>query len=522
MKALRRRGAAAALSLAFALSGGQMALAQSSIFADLPADSTLLQADRKAQRPCDGMAPLATGVVQTVRLVPAAGGVPEHCRVEGTLPTGIGFLVKLPVSWNGRLYMSGNGGYAGEDLDAQYYRASVDRALSRGFLTVRTDTGHRAATEPAATFAADRTKLVNHGYLAVHATVTYAKQVAEAYYGARPRYSYWDGCSTGGRQGVMSANRYPEDFDGISAAAPTLDWSSIMLKGAWNERALAGSGLTRGKWETLFAGVMRQCDGLDGLKDGLIGDPRQCRVDLGKVRTCAAGETADTCLTPLQKERIAKIYAGPPKVAGVPAWLNQWPGAENPKTLERFVLAPPGQPNLLAAFAQSWMVWIAFKDPAYDWTRFDFNRDPPQMRVENEIWNPDPDLARFKARGGKMITWWGTSDTALNPQMGLNFYDQLVSRDGLSATQDYYRFFLVPGVGHCSGGYGPDVVDPLTPLVKWVEEGAPPVRLPARSADGRYNRAYCPYPATTRYLGKGDPENPASYRCSPGPTNQKR
>lgn len=493
------------------------AMAQSNIFDQLPAGSSLSQASHQAKVSCAQLGPVVPGVKQTVREVAASGAIPAHCVVEGDLPTGIGFMVKLPLAWNGRLYMSGNGGYAGEDPDVERYRAGTDRALAHGFMTVRTDTGHRASAKPLASFAANRTSLVNHTYLAVHKSVQYAKQLAKAYYGDLPRYSYWDGCSTGGRQGVMSASRYPADFDGISAAAPTLDWSSIMVKGAWNDRALTGANLTTAKWQTLFASVMKQCDMLDGVKDGLIGDPRACHVDFAQVPTCSEGQDDDGCLTPLQKQRVAMIYAGPPKVAGVPAWLQQLPGVESPLTLASFVLpAVPGQSNVLSAYAESWMKWIAFKNPDYDWKTFDFTRDPPQMRIENDLYNPRPDLKQFHKRGGRMITWWGWGDTALNPQMGIDFYKKVVAGSSLADTQSFYRMFFIPGVSHCKGGYGPDVIDSLTPLIDWVEHGKAPERLKARSADDKYHRSYCAFPARTVYNGRGDVEDPKNWHCAPG------
>lgn len=460
------------------------------------------------------------------RLVAASAQAPEHCRIDGVFASGAGFQVNLPSAWNGRLYMYGNGGYAGEDAEGDREQASRALGLANGFATARTDTGHLASREPLATFALDHAKLTNHGHLAVHDTVTHAKALAAAYYGTRPRYAYWDGCSTGGRQGVMSAQRYPDDFDGIVAAAPTLDWSSIMIKGLWNRQALSGSGLTFERMGPVFKAVMARCDELDGLADGLIDDPRRCDFDPRRdLPSCEDGGGA--CFTALEAEALRKVYAGPPKGHGTPPWVVQTPGFEHPSTLFPFTMTPNGSPDVLTVFATSWTRYIGFKDPAYDPAAFDFRTDPGRIRGADPLFNPTPDLAAFKARGGKMITFWGWADTALNPGMGLHYYDQVVARQGLSKTQDFYRFFLIPGVAHCAGGYGPEEIDAMSDVIDWVEAGVVPARLPARrrGSDGGppFNRAYCAYPAITRYDGSGDREDPGSYRCaSPGDASPRK
>ena len=452
------------------------------IFRDLPSDSPLTRIERQAQIDCGDLHPVRPGVTQTATLVPMTAEAPEHCLVTGTLPTDIGFAIRLPLAWNGRLYMSGNGGYAGHD-PVTMFPVGTNRALSRGFMTVREDTGHKDNSSDSGWFYDDRTKVINHGYRAQHEAVIYAKAIAKAFYGAGPKFSYWDGCSTGGREGVMAANRYPEDFDGIFAGAPTLVWSAIMLKGAWNHRQLDGIGMSSAKFKTVFDSVMNQCDGLDGVKDGLIADPRICHVDMAKVPSCAPGRDGDSCLTPLQKNRMSKVYAGPPKVAGVPTWLSLLPGFEHPSAAT-FVQGPGSQPGALSGMADTWMRHVAFPGQNFDWKRsFDFQRDPPRMRRFDNILNPAPNLDAFARRGGKMITWWGWADSALNPQMGIDYYDRVTAKMGLTRTQSFYRLFLIPGVGHCFGGYGPAAIDPLTPLMRWVELNEMPQRLPARTDD---------------------------------------
>jgi hypothetical protein len=480
----------------------------------------------RAQTACEDFGSKKFGAtLMSAKVVAQSGDVPEHCQIEGFLPTEIGFEINLPLAWNGRLYMYGNGGYSGEDPVSPYIQSKRDNALANGFATAWTDTGHRALNQPGATFAQSRVALTNHAYLAVHLTVEFAKQLAVASYGRAPNFSYWDGCSTGGRQGVMEAYRFPTDFNGILAAAPTLDWTSIMIEGLWQQSATQGSGLTVEKLQTVFKAVMSHCDAIDGLKDGLIDDPRQCVFDPRRdVRRCATGEDSGACLTRRQADALQSLYDGPPKGRGMPNWVREYPGFENSSALTanapaQWILTRDGSPNTLTLMASSWMKYFAFNDPTYDASKFDFASDPSRARAADEEMNPKPDLKAFSEAGGKMITWWGWSDAALNPGMGIDFYDRVVANYGLENAQKFYRFYLIPGVSHCTGGYGPCDVDGMPALLDWVEKGVAPQRLGVRrTVDGKavYNRAYCAYPAATRYTG-GDPEVPANFHCVPLP-----
>jgi len=455
--------------------------------------------------------------VVSAELIPAKDGVPEHCQINGIIPKEIGFQFNFPLAWNGRVYMYGNGGYAGEDAESPREQASRDVALKNGFATARTDTGHLASKEPLGTFAVDRDKVIDHGYRAVHETVTLAKRLAETFYGRVPSYSYWDGCSTGGRQGVMSAQRYPKDFNGIVAAAPTLRWTDIMIKGLWNQKALERGKFTPGSMATIFKAVVAKCDTTDGQKDGLIDDPRHCKFNPATdVKRCEANQPGDDCLTDTQAQALQDIYDGPKNASGKPIFVGQVPGSEDATTLAPFVMMPDGSPNALKLFADSWMKYLAFESPNYDPATFDFDRDPDHIRKIDEIFNPTTDLNAFRDAGGKMITFWGWSDNALNPQMGLNYYDEVVKKFGAAQTRDFYRFFLVPGLAHCRGGYGPNEVDALGVVIDWVEGGVAPDRLPAQmSKDGavKYRRAYCTYPQATKYKGSGETEDPRNYVC---------
>jgi feruloyl esterase len=324
----------------------------------------------------------------------------------------------------------------------------------------------------------------------------------------------------------MAAQRYPEDFDGIVAIAPTLDWNSIMIKGLWQQRAIAGTGLDAVRMKSVFEAVMRRCDADDGLKDGLVGAPGACDFDPGRdVPRCAMGNSASACLTDRQVDALRRVYAGPAVLAQENVnHFAQLPGFEAPSTVAPFFLQANGSPPALPLMAESWMRYIVFADERFDVASYDFVADRNRGAAIDDIMNPKPQLDAFRARGGRMITYWGWSDAALNPQMGIAFYEQLRARYGYDDLQRFYRLFLVPGVAHCTGGYGPDVIDALTPLIDWVEKDLAPARLEARSpatAPVQYRRSYCPYPAQTRYRGTGRTEDPASFACAVAPPPPK-
>jgi hypothetical protein len=472
---------------------------------------------------CSAMAKTtAQGVALSAQLVAATSTVPEHCRISGTIPAEIGFEINLPTQWNGRLYMHGNGGFAGEDANAPKEVDSRSTALAKGFATARTDTGHLEAKEPLASFAHKRVdKLVDHGYRSVHETVTLAKALVNEFYARPPNYAYWDGCSTGGRQGMMSASRYPQDFDGIMAAAPTLRWSDVMMKGLSNFQAMkAAPTLTQAKLGKVFKAVLAKCDAKDGVLDGLISNPPACDFDAKADLPKCTGAVNDDCFTEAETTALQKLREGP-RIQGA-SYFPQYPGVEDPTTAVPWIVWPGGASStVLTLFGESYMKYFAFEtqDPGYDWMTFNFDTDPDRMQRVNGILNPEPELAAFKARNGKILTYWGWADAALNPVMGLDHYNAVVGKLGLAQTQSFYRMFFVPGVAHCSGGYGPHQIDAMTPLIDWVEAGKAPERLRAKLVTAgvtKYNRSYCPYPNNTVHAG-GDTESPANWRCEEAP-----
>jgi feruloyl esterase len=457
----------------------------------------------------------------------STAAVPEFCRVLGQILPQVRFELSLPAQWNGRLYMFGNGGYAGEALDAPARVGIRNAALQRGFAVVQTNTGHDASVEPLGTFAADSQKLLDYAYRAVHVTAITAKRIVAAYYDQQTRRSYFDGCSTGGRQGLMSAQRFPDDFDGILVGAPVLDITGTMVSYAWNQRVLAGNPITAEQLKIVADAVYGKCDMSDGVSDGVIDDPRSCgfraRTDLP---LCSPGAGGSTCLTSAQIDAVEAIYDGP-KTGGT-AIGRAWPiGSEisapfatGPRSgwVPWFLAAQSNARSIQSLFGETFMQYMAFgkPDPAYDWKSFDFDKDPQRMEGIRAILDAtNPDLTPFRSRGGKILMYFGWADPALNPLMGVQYYQQVNQRMGSSAS-DFFRLYMVPGMFHCGGGVGTSVFDAFTPLVEWVEKATVPSAIGAeRHVDGKADRSrpLCPYPQAARYKGTGSTDDAANFAC---------
>jgi len=352
----------------------------------------------------------------------------------------------------------------------------------------------------------------------VHLTLAIAKALVTDYYGRGADHAYWDGCSTGGRQGLISAQRFPEDFDGIVAGAPVLNLTGTQIWGVWNGLALADSGVTAETIATVADAVYAKCDAIDGLQDGLIRDPRACHFDArNDVRQCAGGQPAAGCLTSIQTGALQKIYGGVRSNGRV-----FFPGL--PVGSERGGWVPwlinPDGPSVQFSFGETFMKYLAFDvdDPDYRARDFDFDRDVEKMATARHILDAtDPDLSAFNARGGKIISYFGWADPALNPQMGVDYYESVTAAIGRAATRGFYRLFMVPGMFHCRGGLGVDRIDAMTPLIDWVERDIPPARIDAdRVEDGRSVRArpVCPYPEVAVYDGSGSIDAAASFHCA--------
>lgn len=450
--------------------------------------------------------------IESAQLVEAAANLPEHCDVRGVIWPEAKFAVKLPVNWNNRFQMVGNGGWAGT-----ISLAAIDTALRLGYAATSTDTGHDAQKEPGATFAypgpnnpnAAR-KLIDHGYLAVHETALLAKKMIRAYYGTDPQYSYWVGCSTGGRQGLMEAQRYPEDFDGYVVGAPVLNLTGLQTKSVYNYR-FAGSGPGQIKPEQsqmLSKAFLEKCDALDGVKDGLVENPLKCGFDPAKdLQKCASTSSNVACFTDPQIESLKKVYDGVRDSMGRQLFPGMPPGGDGAAT-NGFNLG------------ETFLKFMAFHPPAgpdWDYRTLNIDTDPARMAATSMAVDATiPDLTAVKMRGGKILHYHGWSDPGVSPKMSIEYHEAAMKTMGAKETDEFYRLFLVPGMGHCQGGPGCGNVDWLTPVVQWVEKGiAPAVLIGAHVEGGQTTRTrpLCMYPKEARYKGSGSIDAAENFTC---------
>jgi feruloyl esterase len=459
--------------------------------------------------------------IATALLVPATADAPEHCRVSGQILPQVGFEVGLPTQWNGRLYMFGNGGYAGEALDSAARRAIEARAMRSGYATAETDTGHSAATEPLGTFAADRQKLLDYAFRSLHVTAEAAKMLVRSYYGGPPTRSYYEGCSTGGRQGLILAQRFPADFDGIVVGAPVLNFSGTMMAYANDVQALRAAPIPAAKLPLLASKIYAQCDEKDGLQDGLIDDPRRCGFQPSRDLPKCDGGDQPGCFTAGQIAALEKIYGDVTSQGKriFPGWPvgAEIAGPNGRSGWDPWFVSDAG-PTTDAAFSEAFFRYLASPkpDPAYDLSQFNLDRDPPRLEAIHQVLDAtDPDLTRFEQRGGKILMYFGWADPALNPLMGVEYYEQVSQRMG-ARTPGFFRLFMVPGMFHCNGGVGADTFDKLGPLADWVEHGAAPDAIPAsRVVGGKVvrTRPLCAYPDVARYKGSGSIDDAANFAC---------
>jgi hypothetical protein len=491
-----------------------------------PVDYT--RADHAPKRSCDRLerVKIQELVAISATEVPAAGSTPAWCRVTGTIKPEVEFEVALPQRWNGRFYMFGNGGHAGESLEDPGRTSQRDAALALGFAVAQTNTGHDSRREPGATFVlSNPRKATDYAYRAVHVTATTARTLVKEYYGRKTERAYWNSCSNGGRQGLIEAQRYPDDFDGILANAPWVDQTGFMLGAIWNQKALAAAPLNAGKMATVATHVMERCDAIDGLADGLIDDPRRCDFDARRdVPACPAGVDADHCLTAAQAATVNKIHSGPMDSRGRSLFHGFMPGSEavvgnSSAWMGMIVPADTGAKPAVFSLGENTLRYLVLKppQPEYDTLRFDFDRDTrllaPWAAQANAT---STNLDRLRKRGGKVLMTYGWADQVLQPMMGVDYYESLQKRYG-KATQDFARLFMVPGMTHCSGGYGTDRFDAMTALITWVETGKAPEAIAAsRVVDGQVvrTRPLCPYPQVARYKGSGSIDDAASFSCA--------
>lgn len=441
--------------------------------------------------------------------------VAAHCRVVAVLrpsaDSEIGMEVWMPFeNWNGKFQMLGNGGWAG---GISY--GTMPRSLNEGYATASTDTGHKGGTGEFALGHPEQ--VIDFGYRAVHETAVTSKAIISAFYERAPRLSYWNGCSTGGRQGLMEAQRYPEDFDGIIAGAPANNTTHLA---AWRIAVEAkvlkepASVVPPDKLALVNRAVLAACDALDGVTDEFLTDPRQCHFDPSTL-LCRVGD-GDGCLTAPQVEAVKMGYAPATTKSGELIYPGLVPGAESRWVMLTGATPVPGRLNDLDVFR-----YLVHEDPAWDWRTFDLARDTALADAKVGYMNAsNPDLSVFKARGGKLIVYHGWNDGgnggAISPLNSVNYYASVLASMG-PQQDDWLRLFMVPGMAHCGGGPGAHEVNWVAALERWRESGIAPDQLTGSrvNIDPRVDmtRPVCPYPKVATYNGVGSTNDEASFVC---------
>jgi len=460
--------------------------------------------------------------ISSAELIEPSGDEPSHCRVRGYIWPQIGFELKLPDIWNGKFIEIGSGGEGGE-LSLQV--AASWCPTHRGYACIVTDLGH---TGIGGLWAYNNLQaMVDYGYRAAHVAAVAGKAITEHYYGRPPNYSYFQGCSTGSRQALVEAQRFPWDFNGIIAAGVWIDETISTMTLVWGSRALKDETgkplLSEEDFQMVRQAVLQRCDLDDGVKDGLIGNPLRCRFDPAVLR--CSEQRKEVCLTDRQIEAVRKVYEGPTTSTGVKLsaggsvpgtehlWNHYLGGLERwPKAYFRGMVIPP------AGFQ-------------WDLNDFDFDRDYKRFfngMQESLVNDNNPDLRMFKNAGGKLMLYVGWNEWSL-PKRVIDYHDTVEkTMGGPAATRDFFRLFMIPGANHCSGGEGPFAVDFLSYMEAWVERGQAPdmmigahvqtdnpwlLKFPLRPETPiSFTRPLYPYPLWAMYRGRGDTSKAENFK----------
>jgi feruloyl esterase len=466
------------------------------------------------------------------KVVEAKGKDPAYCQVGGYVEPQVGFELLLPIAnWNGKFFEVGCGGACGN------LESTLWCPIDRGYACVVADMGHKGKGQDGLWAVNNLQAQVDFGYRGPHVAALAGKAITEHYYGKAPKYSYFWGCSTGGRQALVEAERFPWDFDGIIGGAPWIDDSDSTMNYVWAYRALKGADgklvVSRADLQLVHDAALAKCDMDDGVKDGVISNPPACTFDPSEL-VCKAGQTVG-CLTQIQANSVRKVYDGPRNSKGERiftrgaepgselAWLESYTGwddvyghregGDEEWALEyfRYMVIPPA-------------------GPCWQLTDYDFDRDYKRFGTgvqESLLSAANPDLRKFKAAGGKLIVYQGWADPEVPPEKTIDFY-QTVQRTmgGRAPTKSFFRLFMVPGMKHCSSGDGAFAIDYVSYMEAWVEHGqAPDMMIGAHvlgvavglkfpldpSTPISFTRPIFPYPLWAKYKGTGDPNNSANF-----------
>jgi hypothetical protein len=530
-RSVRLGSACAVTSSAFLLAAGAASAADCANLAGETFGPATIAAATNVEPP--------SGVVGTEASTPVALNAP-FCRIQGSIKpspdSDIAFEVWLPPqsAWNGKYEGVGNGGFAGSLL-----YGAMDRALEGGYAVSATDTGHSGGALDAAWAFGHPEKITDFGWRAIHETASASKAIIEAYYEKPPAHSYFSGCSDGGREALMEAQRFPKDYDGIVAGAPANFWTSLLTNGVWNDQALTEtpeSWISPEKLSVVTHAALKACHG----EDGVVDDPGQCHFDPSSL-LCTAGESNE-CLSAPQIAALKQLYSGrqdasgrsifpgyPPGGESDPAGWILWITGAEPKRIEQ---------TLTYGFVTGYFATMVFNKP--DWSFHGQNLADDlaqaQEKTGRAVDAADADLSAFKAAGGKLLQYHGWNDSAIPAPTSIDYYEAVAAKmGGVESIQPFYRLFMAPGMQHCGLGAGPNAIggvyglpppirdpahDVVAALAHWVEDGAAPEQIIATLY--RHNdptkgiaaqRPWCPYPATAQFSGQGTRTDAASYAC---------
>jgi hypothetical protein len=443
----------------------------------------------------------------------------------------------MPMSgWNERLQGLGNGGFAGL---IDYLNLAM--AVSKGYAATATDAGHTGTSIDATWALGHPEKVVDFGHRGIHEMTRVAKEAVRAFYGQIPDRSYFAGCSDGGREALMEAQRYPADYDGILAGAPANAWTKLLASAVWHTRALttdAASFIPPAKIPAIAAAVNAACDAEDGVTDGILMDPRRCRFDPSGIQ-CKAGEEPNACLSTAQMIALRKIYEGPRDASGRQVFPGYLPGAEEGGGgWVTWITGAEPKKSLMALFGVGYFSQMVYARPEWDDRRFELETDLHVAvdKTARALDATDANLGPYRARGGKLILYHGWQDPAIPAVNTINYYDSVISRLGQSNADAFLRLYMAPGVQHCSDGPGPDVFGQSghywssddaahslrVSLEQWVEKGTAPSTIIASKYAGdetagtvTMTRPLCPHPQEAHYSGTGNTNDAASFICGP-------
>ena len=473
----------------------------------------------------------ADTTVTSAKLVAAnpARRLPAFCEVQAMIRpepgSNIGVVYRLPEGWNGKFYGIGGGGFIG-NLTIQ----GAAPGLAKGYATAGTDTGHPGTGNDDGDFLIDRpghvnpVELADFGWRSIHLMTTVGKAVVGKYYGHAATKAYYQGCSTGGREGLTEVQRYPDDYDGVIAGAPVYDLrvQSSALFRIQDFHLDPAALLTAAQVMTINKAVLDACDDADGVKDGIIANPMACRWDPVAIQ-CKAGQSGDDCLTPPQVKAVRASYDGVKTSKGVVA---AWPLARGGE-LDWVARSIGGQPkNTIGSnynLGARYLFYFVYGAPDRDWksaTPDQVMTDLAASPVAKQFQANDPDISAFVKRGGKLLLYHGGYDPGPSPVGTLDYLNKAravtAAKLGTSpaALDKNVRLFMVTGMGHCRGGPGADQFDMLTPLDEWVQQDKAPERIVATKANSPISRPLCAWPALPHYKGEGDPNSEASFACA--------